>query len=163
MEVINNATEVVSPLTQMRGHKEELLAQLDKENARTQNIIRKQNSKRQEVMIYCVLGAFCALCSCLICMAKDTIFHSVYIPFSIVMTILALFFLFMAIRSYPASVKYHATWKNFKKAPTYEDVLKDSLENRKKTREVINSLNSQLDRLDNRLAKKTIPDERNSN
>lgn len=159
MEVINNATEVVSPLTQMRGQKEELMAQLDKENARTQNIIRKQNSKRQEVMVYCVLGAFCALCSCLICMAKDTIFHSVYIPFSIVMIVLALFFLFMAIKSYPASVKYHGTWKNYKEARTYEEVLKSSLDERKKTREVINALNMQLDRLDDRLVKKTIPDE----
>lgn len=160
MEVINNATEVVSPLTQMRGRKEELMAQLDRENARTQNIIRKQNSKRQEVMIYCVLGAFCALCSCLICMLKETIFHSVYIPFSVVMIILALFFLFMAIKNYPASVKYHATWKNYKNARTYEEVLKISLDERKKTREIINSLNLQLDRLDDRLVKKNIPDEK---
>jgi hypothetical protein len=76
------------------------------------------------------------------------------------MTILALLFLFLAIKSYPASVKYHATWKNYKSAPTYEEVLKDSLDKRKKTREVINSLNVQLDRLDNRLVKKNIPDER---
>lgn len=160
MEVINNATEVVSPLTQMRGRKEELMAQLDRENARTQNIIRKQNSKRQEVMIYCVLGAFCALCSCLICMLKETIFHSVYVPFSVVMIILALLFLFMAIKNYPASVKYHATWKNYREARTYEEVLKASLDERKKTRDIITSLNMQLDRLDDRLEKKNIPDEK---
>ena len=158
MEVINNATEAISPLTQIRGKKEELMAQLDNENARTQNIIRKQNSKRQEVMVYCVLGAFCALCSCLICMAKDTIFHSVYIPFSIVMILLALFFLFMAIRSYPASVKYQGTWKNYRNARTYEDVLKTSLEQCRKIREIINALNTQLDHLDGHLERKNIPD-----
>lgn len=134
------------------------MAQLDNENARTQNIIRKQNSKRQEVMVYCVLGAFCALCSCLICMAKDTIFHSVYIPFSIVMILLALFFLFMAIRSYPASVKYQGTWKNYRNARTYEDVLKTSLEQCRKIREIINALNTQLDHLDGHLERKNIPD-----
>lgn len=158
MEVINNATKVVSPLTQIRSQKEELMVQLDKENTRTQNIIRKQNAKRQEVMIYCVLGAFCALCSCMICMAKDTFLHSVYIPFSILMIVLALFFLFMAIKNYPSCVKYQATWKNYREAPTYEEVLKESLDQRKQIREVINGLNLRLDRLDDRLEKKDIPD-----
>ena len=158
MEVINNANKVVTPLTQIRSQKEELMVQLDKENMRTQNIIRKQNSKRQEVMIYCVLGAFCALCSCMICMAKDSFLHAVYIPFAVLMIILALIFLFMAIKNYPSSVKYQATWKNYKDAPTYEDVLRSSLDERKKIREIINSLNLKLDRLDDRLEKKDIPD-----
>ena len=99
MEVINNATESISPLAQLRGRKEALMAKLDKENSRTQDIIRKQNSMRQTVMLFCVLGAFCALCSCLICMAKDTIFKNVYLPFSIVMIILAVVFLFLAIKN----------------------------------------------------------------
>ncbi len=158
MEVISNANKVVTPLTQIRGQKEELMVQLDKENTRTQNIIRKQNAKRQEVMIYCVLGAFCALCSCMICMAKDSFLHSVYIPFAVLMMVFALIFLFMAIKNYPASVKYQGTWRNFREAPTYEDVLKDSLDERKKIRSVINSLNLKLDRLDDRLEKKDIPD-----
>ncbi len=158
MEVISNANKVVTPLTQIRGEKEELMIQLDKENTRTQNIIRKQNAKRQEVMIYCVLGAFCALCSCMICMAKDSFLHAVYIPFAVMMMVLALIFLFMAIKNYPASVKYHGTWRNFREAPTYEDVLKDSLDERKKIRGVINSLNMRLDRLDDRLETKDIPD-----
>lgn len=158
MEVINNATESISPLAQLRGRKEALMAKLDKENSRTQDIIRKQNSMRQTVMLFCVLGAFCALCSCLICMAKDTIFKNVYLPFSIVMIILAVVFLFLAIKNYPASVKYKGNWKNYKTAPTYEEVLKKSLDERKKTRDIIHSLNTQLEKMDGELDKKIISD-----
>ena len=158
MEVFNHATETISPLAQMRGRKENLLAQLDKENAKTQNIIKKQSRMRQNVMIFCVLGAFCALCSCLICMAKETIFKNIYLPFSIVMIVSALVFLVLAIKNYPASIKHKGNWHNYKTAPSYEEVLQKSLDNTKKTREIIKSLNKQLEKMDGELDKKIISD-----
>ncbi|MCR5742761.1 MAG: hypothetical protein K6F92_03405 [Lachnospiraceae bacterium] len=160
MEVIRNATETVSPLTYLRGRKESLLVKLDEESRRTQEVIKTQNSKRQEVMVYLVLGAFCALCSCLIIMAKESMPQTIYIPGFIIMVVAAVAFLVFAIVKYPASVKYQATWANYKSAKTYEEVLKESLSSRKKIKESISRLNLQLKHMDDNLEMNTIPDDK---
>lgn len=142
----------------MHGQKEILMTKLDEENARTQKIIRQQSSKRQEVMLFCVLGAFAALCSCLVCMAKDSIMKGMYVPVSVVLMVISVIFLIAAVYAYPASVRYKATWKNYKSKPTYDEILQKSMAEKKKIREVIRSLNIQLKRMDDSLEKKYVPD-----
>ncbi len=161
MEVIRNATETVSPLTYLRGRKENLLVELDEENRRTQDIIRTQNTKRQEVLIFLVLAAFSALSSCLIVMARysNTIISKIYLPLFFATVILSIVFLVIAVAKYPASVKYQGTWNNIKEAKSYEQVLKESLEARKKTKEAIAKLNSQLQQMDDKLTVSDIPED----